>query len=66
MQAGVTGINTVRMYNPVKQSMDNDAEGVFIKRWVPELNNLPIQFIHEPWETHSTGPKVFKSRQRIP
>ena len=50
MQAGVTGINTVRMYNPVKQSMDNDAEGVFIKRWVPELSNLPIQFIHEPWK----------------
>jgi len=50
MQAGVTGINTVRMYNPVKQSMDNDAEGVFIKRWVPELSNVPIQFIHEPWK----------------
>ena len=50
MQAGVTGINTVRMYNPVKQSMDNDTEGRFIKRWVPELQNVPIQFIHEPWK----------------
>ena len=50
MQAGVTGINTVRMYNPVKQSMDNDSEGNFIKRWVPELSNVPIQFIHEPWK----------------
>ena len=50
MQAGVTGINTVRMYNPVKQSMDNDSEGRFIKRWVPELSNVPIQFIHEPWK----------------
>ena len=47
---GVTGINTVRMYNPVKQSIDNDSEGKFIKRWIPELKDIPIQFIHEPWK----------------
>jgi len=49
MQAGTTGINTVRLYNPVKNSQEHDPEGVFIKKWIPELNKVPKAFIHEPW-----------------
>ncbi|TAG77799.1 MAG: deoxyribodipyrimidine photo-lyase/cryptochrome family protein [Burkholderiales bacterium] len=49
MQSGVTGINTVRIYNVVKQSIDQDPEGVFIRRWVPELAHLSGALIHTPW-----------------
>ena len=50
MQSGVTGINTIRMYNPVKQGYDQDPSGVFTRRWVPELAGVPDGFLHEPWK----------------
>jgi deoxyribodipyrimidine photo-lyase len=51
MQSGVTGINTIRMYNPIKQARDHDPSGAFVKRWIPELQNLPLPFLFEPWKT---------------
>ncbi len=49
MQSGVTGINSVRAYSVRKQSEDQDPDGEFIREWVPELSNVPTEFIHEPW-----------------
>lgn len=49
MQSGATGINTPRIYNPVKQGLDQDPDGAFIARWVPELARLPPALRHMPW-----------------
>jgi deoxyribodipyrimidine photo-lyase len=50
MQSGTTGINTIRIYNPVKQGLDQDPAGVFTRRWVPELAPVPDGFLQEPWK----------------
>ena len=50
MQSGTTGINTLRIYNPVKQSVDQDPEGDFIRQWVPECAGFDNLRIHAPWE----------------
>ena len=50
MQAGETGINTIRIYSPVKQGYDQDPKGIFIRRWLPELANAPDAWLHEPWK----------------
>jgi len=48
MQSGTTGINSVRIYSPAKQARDQDPRGVFIRRWVPELEAVPDEHLAEP------------------
>ena len=50
MQAGVTGINSIRVYNPVKQSIEKDPDAIFLRKWLPELSSIENNFIHEPWK----------------
>jgi len=49
MQSGTTGINTIRIYNPLKQGLDHDPQGRFIRRWLPELAVVPAVYLHQPW-----------------
>jgi deoxyribodipyrimidine photo-lyase len=49
MQSGTTGINIPRIYNPVKQGLDQDPTGAFTRRWLPELAGVPDAFLQEPW-----------------
>lgn len=62
MQAGTTGTNTIRMYNPIKQSTEHDPKGIFIKKWLPELNDVPPTLIHEPWKMTSMEQDLYSTK----
>ena len=49
MQSGTTGINTIRIYSVIKQGYDQDPDGDFVRRWVPELADVPDEQLQEPW-----------------
>jgi deoxyribodipyrimidine photo-lyase len=48
MQSGVTGINAIRIYNPIKQVSDHDPKGIFVRRYLPELAKVPDVYLAEP------------------
>ena len=48
MQSGTTGINSIRIYNPIKQGLDHDPNGIFIRKWVPELETVTTEALHGP------------------
>ncbi|NBD20753.1 deoxyribodipyrimidine photolyase [Aquabacterium fontiphilum] len=58
MQSGTTGINTMRVYSPTKQAQEHDPEGVFIRRWVPELAGVPTEHLAEPWRLSLAGQRA--------
>jgi deoxyribodipyrimidine photo-lyase len=39
-----------RIFNPMLQGRRFDADGEYVRRWVPELRELPAQWIHSPWD----------------
>jgi len=55
MQAGITGINAIRVYSPSKQLLDQDPDTQFVKRWVPELRNYKAVEIAHAEEVSLAG-----------
>ena len=49
MQSGTTGINTLRIYSPIKQAKDQDPTGAFVRHWLPALKRVPDTWIFEPF-----------------
>jgi deoxyribodipyrimidine photo-lyase len=39
-----------RIFNPVSQGKKHDPTGQYVRKWVPELRNLPDRYVHEPWK----------------
>ena len=50
-QCGLVGKPGLRLYNPRKQVRDQDPDGEFVTRWVPELADLPTEFLDRPEHT---------------
>lgn len=64
MQAGTTGINIPRIYNPIKQARDHDPNGVFVRRWIPTLRQVPDTWLFEPWHLTPDMQKQFGIREQ--
>ncbi|MFN7290623.1 MAG: FAD-binding domain-containing protein, partial [Pirellula sp.] len=62
MQSGVTGINTIRIYSPQKQLLDQDPDGVFVKRFIPELTEVPLKHLAQPHLMTSMEQMLFSCR----
>ena len=55
MQSGTTYGSPPRIYNPIKQSLEKDPSGEFVRRWVPELRDFSGDAIHLPLESSRKG-----------
>ncbi|MFC3179591.1 FAD-binding domain-containing protein [Cypionkella sinensis] len=55
MQSGATGTHVPRIYNPVKQGLDQDPTGSFTRRWIPELQAVPDAYLQAPWRWTGAG-----------
>ena len=49
-----------RIFNPVLQGRKFDPQGVYVRRHVPELANVPEAFIHEPWKMTPAQQEQFR------
>ena len=47
-----------RVMNPLAQAEKFDAEGEYVRRWVPALRSLPREYVHRPWQA---PPSVLES-----
>ena len=51
-----------RVFNPVKQGLDHDPDGDYVRRWVPELRDVPGRLVHEPWKLPGGLPNSYPER----
>jgi deoxyribodipyrimidine photo-lyase len=47
-----------RIFNPVSQGEKFDPDGKYVRRYVGELRDVPLQFVHRPWEA-TTPPAAY-------
>jgi len=47
---GIDPVPFFRVFNPILQSRKFDPKGVYIKKWLPELEKFPSEYVHEPWK----------------
>ena len=66
MQSGTTGINTIRIYDPIKQGYDHDPHGEFVRTWVPELAHIPNKLVHEPWKLSPLDLQEYRCASQTP
>ena len=50
LDAVLTRLPYFRIFNPIIQGEKFDPNGEYVKKYVPELSNIPNKFIHKPWE----------------
>ena len=51
-----------RIFNPVRQGEKHDPDGEYIRRWIPELKDVPGEYIHEPWKLSEEEQRNFNCR----
>ena len=48
--SGADGAPFFRIFNPILQAKKFDPDGSYVKKWLPQLNNLPADIVHNPWQ----------------
>ena len=61
-------VNSIKIFSDekknVKKCLDTgwlSSEGFYVKKWVPELKNVPNKFIHKPWEVELKYQEAIKT-----
>ena len=56
---GVDAAPYFRIFNPILQGEKFDGQGVYVRRWIPELKGIPDKFVHKPWMAPGGHPKDY-------
>jgi deoxyribodipyrimidine photo-lyase len=51
-----------RVFNPTRQGQQFDPDGAYVRRWVPELRDVPDRYVHEPWTAPGGLPEGYPER----